>query len=272
VPLIDRIAPLLREPLVHFLIAGALIFALFGRGAGDPADRSIIVTEAQVRGLTAQWEQTWQRQPTSAEIDGLIRDYIKDEVYYREAIRLGLDQDDIIMRRRMRSKMEFLVAAQSENEAPTEAELQAWFERNKAKYTTGATLSFDQVFVDGNHAATASILARLKQGADPVTLGEPLLVPAKLDMIQAQEVDRQFGDGFAKQVAQQVAQQWVGPVESGFGQHIVRLRKLAPGAVPPLAQVRQAVENDWRETNRKVREAKAYQALLDGYTIRIAKP
>ena len=118
-----RITPLLREPLVHFLVAGAAVFWLFGGAADDPSDRSITVTEPQINVLAKQWEATWQREPTPAEVDGLIRDHIKDEVYYREALRLGLDEGDIIMRRRMRSKMEFLVAAQSEGEAPSDAAL-----------------------------------------------------------------------------------------------------------------------------------------------------
>jgi peptidyl-prolyl cis-trans isomerase C len=266
----DRLARLAREPLVHFLIAGALIFALFGGATNDPADRTIMVSEAQIQGLASQWEATWQRQPSPAEVDGLIRDWVKDEVYTREAIRLGLDKDDIIVRRRMRSKMEFLVAAQSESEAPSDAALQSWLGAHKGKYATDPMLSFDSVFVGDGDAAV--VLARLKQGARPESLGTTLSVPTVLDAAQATEIDRQFGEGFAKRLAAQPLGIWAGPVESGFGPHIVRVRKVSAGSVPPLAQIRQAVENDWREANRLSREAKAYQALLDGYTVRIAKP
>ncbi len=268
--MINRFAPLLREPLVHFLIAGALVFALFGGAANDPADRTITVSASQISGLVGQWEQTWQRQPTPAEVDGLIRDWIKDEVYYREAIRLGLDKDDIIMRRRMRSKMEFLVAAQSESETPSGVELQNWLDEHKAKYATNPALSFDQIFI--GEGSAAGILAQLRQGANPATLGSPLGVPPAMEAVQAQEIDRQFGDGFAKRVAAQPLTLWSGPVESGFGLHLVRVRKVTPGALPALGQIHKAVENDWREANRQSRETKAYQALLDGYTIRIAKP
>lgn len=267
----ERLKGLAREPLVHFMVAGALVFAVWGGGT-DAADRSITVTEAQVRGLTEQWAQTWYRQPTPAEIDGLIRDQIKDEVYYREALRLGLDQDDIIMRRRMRSKMEFLVSAQAENEVPSEAELQKWLDTHRRDYATKPVLSFDQIYVDGDADETRRALARLGSGANPAALGTQLDVPATLEDAPATEIDRQFGDGFAKAVAAQPRGRWAGPVASGFGQHLVRLRKLTPGMVPPLASVHKAVENDWREANRRVRENKAYQALLDGYTISIEKP
>lgn len=269
--LVERAKGLIREPLVHFLVAGALIFAVWG-GGGDAADRSITVTEAQVRGLTEQWEQQWHRQPTPAEVDGLIRDFIKDEVYYREALRMGLDKDDIILRRRMRSKMEFLVAAQTENEVPGDAALQKWLDTHPRDYATAPALSFDQIYVAGDAGRAQAALAQLEKGADPATLATPLSVPPTLDNAPSGDIDRQFGDGFAKAVAALPPGRWAGPATSGFGQHLVRLRKLTPGAVPPLSAVRKAVENDWREANRVQRENAAYQALLDGYTIRIAKP
>jgi peptidyl-prolyl cis-trans isomerase C len=269
--LTEQAKRLVREPLVHFLAAGALIFAVWG-GGGDAADRTITVTEAQVRGLTEQWEQQWHRQPTPAEVDGLIRDLIKDEVYYREAVRMGLDTDDIILRRRMRSKMEFLVAAQAENEVPSDAALQRWLDTHQRHYATAPALSFDQIYVGSDAGAARRALAQLDKGVDPATLAQSLSVPPKLDEAPSGDIDRQFGDGFAKAVAGMPPGRWAGPVASGFGQHLVRLRKLTPGAGPPLSSVRKAVENDWREANRVARENAAYQALLDGYTIRIAKP
>ncbi len=270
--LIERLAPIAREPLVHFLIAGALIFAMFGGASRDPASRTITVNETEVRALVEQWNQTWRRQPTAAEFDGLVRDYVKDEIYYREAIRLGLDKDDVIMRRRMRAKMEFLVAAQAESEMPSDTALQAWLDGHQKDYATAPAISFDQIYLGNDAARSGQVLAQLQHGASPETLGAPLSVPATLDATRSDEIDRQFGDGFAARLASQPIGQWSGPVLSGFGQHIVRVRKVAPGSVPPLAEIHKAVENDWREANRARREDRAYQALLDGYTIRIAKP
>jgi peptidyl-prolyl cis-trans isomerase C len=198
--LVERGKRLVREPLVHFLVAGALIFAIWG-GGGDTADRSITVTETQVRGLTEQWEQQWHRQPTPAEVDGLIRDLIKDEVYYREAVRMGLDTDDIIIRRRMRSKMEFLVAAQAENETPSDAALQRWLDTHPRDYATAPALSFDQIYIGSDAGAARRALAQLDKGADPATLARSLSVPPKLDEAPSGDIDRQFGDGFAKAVA-----------------------------------------------------------------------
>jgi peptidyl-prolyl cis-trans isomerase C len=200
VTVVERAKRLAREPLVHFLVVGALIFAVWG-GGGDAADRSITVTEAQVRGLTEQWEQQWHRQPAPAQVDGLIRDLIKDEVYYREAVRLGLDKDDIIMRRRMRSKMEFLIAAQAENEVPSDAALQNWLDTHRRDYATNAALSFDHIYVGNDVDRARRALAQLDKGADPAALTSPLSVPPTLDNAPAEDIDRQFGDGFAKAVA-----------------------------------------------------------------------
>jgi peptidyl-prolyl cis-trans isomerase C len=261
----------LREPLVHFLIVGAFIFALFPGGATDPAGRQIIVGEAQVARLAAQWEQTWRRQPSPAEFDGLIRDHIKEEVYYREALQLGLDRDDPIIRRRLRSKMEFLSTAQSDASPVDDTVLQTWLDRNPARYANDAVFSFDQIYVRNTETA-AIALAQLKAGGSSNLLGEALAVPAAMEAAPSSEIDRLFGAQFATTIARLPLGTWTGPVESGFGSHLVRVRAVEATKKPKLADVRQQVENDWRNATRIKREERAYQALLDGYDIKIEKP
>ena len=270
---------ILREPLLHFLIAGLAIFGFSAwRGeAVDPASRTIMINAEQVENLTTRWAQTWQRPPTGAEIDGMIRDYIKEEVYYREAKRLGLDDDDAIIRRRLRSKMEFLAGAEIENAAPSDATLQAWLDKNPAKYAADARYSFDQIYLTANDVDAArnratTLLARLNKGGNWQTLGDSISLPPSLEDAAKANVAREFGDGFAASLAAQKIGGWAGPVASGFGLHLVRLRAVKTSDKPNLTQVRQTVENDWRAATLADREAKAYQALLDGYTIRIAKP
>ena len=161
----------LREPLVHFLLAGLGLFLFFAwRGeAVDPESRTITITEEQVGRLAASWAQTWQRPPSQNEIDALIRDYVKEEVYYREGLRLGLDQDDTIIRRRMRSKMEFLANSELENETPTDATLQALLDKNPQAYAADARYSFDQIYLgaqddDATRSRATRLLARVEQG------------------------------------------------------------------------------------------------------------
>lgn len=268
----------LREPLTHFLIAGLGIFLFFGLFGSevDVGDRRIVVNEAQVRRLADQWSQTWQRPPNADELDGLIRDYIKEEIYYREALRLGLDKDDVVVRRRLRSKMEFLANSEAETVAPSDAALRAWLDKYPAKYAADPVYSFDQVYVSTSggdaEAKAKAILEQLQAGAKPDTLGDPLALPRSLERAKGFDIDRQYGDAFAAALKTLPVGTWSGPVASGFGLHLVRVRTVRLPGKPRLVDVRQTVENDWREATREERENRAYQALLDGYRIEIEKP
>lgn len=261
----------IREPLVHFLVAGAALFLVMGWiGTADSGDRSITIDEEQVARLASQWEQTWRRPPSPQELDGLIRDHIKDEVYFREAMKLGLDADDPIIRRRLRTKMEFLATAQAENTSPTDAELARYYSINKARYAADAAYSFDQRFFGDSQSDAANAIAALNNGR--AVESKPLSVPANMKSASKSEVARQFGDAFAASFKNLPAKKWTGPVQSGFGWHAVRLNNVDISRIPPLPEIRQRVTNDWRAETRATREAAAYQALLDGYDIRIAKP
>ncbi len=265
---------LLREPLVHFLIAGAALFAFSDYYGGfDVSDREITLDEAQVARLADQWQQTWRRPPSPQELDGLIRDDIKEEVYFREALRLGLDADDPIIRRRLRTKMEFLATAQVENATPTDTELTRYYTEHKARYAADPVYSFDQRYYGEDEAAARAAVAALNTGKSPPVLLIPL--PAAMDKTPASAIAREFGDGFAESLRPLPTGKWSGPVQSGYGWHAIRIRATSAPSTPsthPLAEIVQQVTNDWRADTKAKREAAAYQALLDGYSIRIAKP
>ena len=276
----EHLARWLREPLVHFMIAGAVIFTIYAwRGdMVDASDRRIVVGEAQVQRLASIWSQTWQRAPSADELDGLIRDYIKEEVYYREAIRLGLDQDDAIVRRRLRAKMEFLATSEAETMVASDIVLQAWLDKNPALYNANPLISFQSVYVSttGGEALALvkanALLARLQDGADAEKLGDSLSLPRSVTAATTEAVDRQYGDAFAAKLIGLPKGQWSGPVASGFGLHLVRVNTVSKVGTPKLADIRQRVENDWRSATRIARENQAYQVLLDGYDIKIERP
>lgn len=275
----DRAAHWLREPLVHFLIAGALIFLFFAwRGPViDVGDRRIVVNEAQVQRLATIWSQTWQRPPSATELDGLIRDTIKEEIYYREALRLGLDKDDAIIRRRLRSKMEFLATSETDNTLPTDIVLQAWLDTHSARYATDPLISFDQVYVratDGDSATARAknLLVRLRAHAKAATLGDPISLPPTMQAASKSDISREFGDEFTAALSDFPVGEWRGPIASGFGLHLVRVRAVTASRHPKLSHVRQTVENDWRAATRERRENQAYQVLLDGYKVEIERP
>jgi len=268
-----RAARWLREPLLHFALIGAALFGLYSlRAPVDQESRTITITAPQINAMAAEWASGWNRAPSPAEIDRLIRDYVKDEVYTREAKRLGLDRDDAVVRRRMRLRMEFLATDAAEDRTPTTAELQDWLSQHAADYAQGAAQSFDQVYLGGSKADAAAIAAQLAAGADPASVGVRTSLPTHVDKADDLAIENDFGTGFAAAIAALPLNRWSPPVESGLGWHLVRVTARVPGHAPALASVRRAVENDWRAAYRSTAEAKAYQALLDGYTIQIQKP
>ena len=269
----------LQEPLVHFLIAGSAIFILvsFQGPEIDPNSRKIDLGEAQIERLAANWQATWQRAPNQSEIDALIREYIKEEIYFREAMRLGLDKNDLVIRRRLRAKMEYLSTSSTESEIPSDAVLQNWLDSHRQKYAIGAKYNLQQIYLNSQTLAqanskAASIFRALRNGGDWKNLGDEISLPEAMENAEIGEISRSFGQDFVRAIGQISQNQWTGPIESGFGYHIVRLVETSAGRLPALSEVRRDVESDWRAKTATEREQKAYQELLNAYTIRIEKP
>jgi peptidyl-prolyl cis-trans isomerase C len=258
-----------REPLVHFLVAGLLLFLILGRSVGvDPASRTIFVDEGQIARIAANWEQIWQRPPTEEELANSIDGFIREEIYYREALRLGLDQDDTVIRRRLRSKMEFLARSTVESAAPDDSVLQQWLEDNAALYAAGARTSFDQIYL-GENADSEAVLEQLQQGMDPLELGTTIALPSSMTGASRTEISRQFGETFVAAINPDQIGEWQGPVRSGFGHHLVRVTAHDMGDAPQLADVRQRVENDWRAATLAEREERAFAILRAAYSVEI---
>ncbi|QLC26032.1 peptidyl-prolyl cis-trans isomerase [Parasphingopyxis algicola] len=266
----SRWRSLAREPLVHFLVAGLLLFLVLGRSdAVDSGSRTIIVDEDRIARLSANWERIWQRPPTAEELDRAIEAHVREEIYYREALRLSLDQDDIVIRRRLRSKMEFLARATAESESPDEAVLRQWLEDHAALYAPDAITSFDQVYL-GEDGEADDVLRRLRQGGDPAALGAPISLPPSMADASRSEIERRFGAAFARAIDLERIGEWQGPVRSGFGRHLIRVTAHETGDPPALADVRQRVENDWRAATLAEREEQAYALLRTRYSVEVA--
>ena len=264
-----RGAAVLREPLVHFAILGALIFALFGN-ATSADERRIVIDAARVERIAGQYAQNFRRAPSAAELDALIRDDVKEEVYYREALRLGLDRDDEVVRRRMRVKMETFGDTAEDIAAPDDATLQRWLAAHPQRFAGEATYAFDQRYLGTDAAGALAALSELRAGRDFAGAAIPL--PARFEAIGAGEAAGLFGDEFAAALDRLPPGKWSGPVGSGLGQHLVRVRERHPAAPPSLAAIRQRVENDWRAAMARDRTERAYRALLKRYDVVIEKP
>lgn len=263
----------LREPLTHFLIAGAALFAFFAwQGAPvDPTSRSITISREDRARLSLQWQQTMQRPPTDAELDSLTEKWLREEVLYREALRLGLDQGDAVVRKRMANKMDFLAGSIAETAQPSEQTLADWLANNPQRFASDPRYSFDQVYYEGKQAAQET-LSKMGPQADGKGLGEPISLPARLDDAPTAQIAGVFGTVFADRLADvSPTGEWTGPIPSGFGWHLVRVRRIRTGKVPPLAQIRDHVEADWHAKTLESRKNKAYQLLRDAYDVTIER-
>lgn len=260
---------LLRDPLVHFLVLGGLVFTLFGNSTSSE-ERRIVIDAAQVERLAGQYAQNFRRAPSPGELDALIRDDVKEEVYYREALRLGLDRDDEVVRRRMRVKMEAFGDTAEDIPAPDDATLQRWLRAYPDRFVGEATYAFDQRYLGVNAAVAHEGLAQLRAGREFAGVAIPL--PNHFETIGAGQVTELFGDAFSITLNRLQLNAWGGPVTSGFGQHLVRVRKRQPAAPPRLATIRSRVENDWRAAMAHARSERAYRDLLKRYELVIEKP
>lgn len=272
----SRAAAVLREPLVHFLLAGTVLYAVLAGRAPDIGERRIVVNEAAVGQLAARFEQSFRRAPSAAELDGLIADYVRDQAYYREALRLGLDRDDEVVVRRMRNKMLALAASEAEATTPTDAQLQELLDRNPERYAAELRYSLDQAYLGGDDAASRNTatekLAQLRSGksAEDVTL--PVPIPLHFKDEPASMLASMLGDGFVAALRTAQLDKWSGPIVSGVGLHLVHVKARTAPQKPSLASVRQAVENDWRSEATRTAEAAAYKRILAGYDVVIEMP
>ena len=269
-----RARALLNEPLVHFLIAGAAVFWLLSGRAPDLGERRIVVDKAVVGAMVERFYGSFRRLPTPDETDGMIRDHVADQVYYREALRLGLDQGDEVVVRRMRRKLESLTVADAETTEPSDAQLQALIDRDLARYSDDPRTSFEQIYLGAdtpeNRAAANARLIDLRAGR--VVSAVPAPLPARLDGARAGEVSGLFGDEFTLAMRGLPMAQWQGPVASGVGLHLVRVMSRAAPTKPSLATVRQRVSNDWRAAASARARADNYARMLRGYDVVIALP
>ncbi len=243
---------LLREPLFHFLAIGALMFAVFTamNGANEPPPDVIVITPGRIDQIAAGFESVWRRKPTEDELEALIEEDVREEVYYREAMALGLDRNDAIVRRRLRLKMEFLMDSTANAVDPAAGELAAYFAANEERYRLEPRLAFEQIYLGENASpeTVARLLSVLQSdpATDPFTLAKPTLLPAELGLSSADVVFGVFGKGFFEQLVALPPGVWAGPVASTYGVHLVRIVDSLPARTPRLQEVRKDVLRDWK--------------------------
>lgn len=243
---------LLREPLVHFGVIGGMLFAVYAamNDASKPPADVIVIAPERIDQLIEEYESVWMRKPAENELDALIEEDIREEVYYREAVALGLDRNDAIVRRRMRLKMEFLMDSTANAMEPAEGELETYFKANEALYLLEPRLAFEQIYFGENPSpemvSDALTMLRVNTTIDLLTLGERTLLPAELGLSSADVVSGVFGTGFFERLEALPAGVWAGPVVSTYGAHIVRILDSLPLRTPRFEEVIDDVSTDWK--------------------------
>jgi hypothetical protein len=270
---------LLKEPLLHFIVLGALLFLVDAwRGSAGPESTRIVIGSGQIAYLAAGFERTWTRPPSESELKHMLDEWVREEIAVREAMASGLDRDDTVIRRRLRQKLEFLLEDSADLQTPDEAEQRAWYAQHAEALRRESRIGFRQVYLNPQlRGATLqqqaeSTLAQLQSlgvVASVEAFGDPTQLPAELDTTALSDIDSRFGAGFAAALDTLPTGTWSGPVRSGYGLHLVWIDDKLAGEVPAFETVQPLVEREIMRVKRETQIDAIYAGLLDKYQVEL---
>jgi peptidyl-prolyl cis-trans isomerase C len=276
-----RLRKILGEPLLHFFVVGALVFGTYRffnpqpEEAADP--QRIELTESDVQQLAVSWLAQGRPLPTPDELRSLVEQKINEEILSREAIALGLDQDDQIIKRRLAQKMDFLAADLAAIDEPTDAELADWYGKNSDRFALPPHASFRHLYFSpdkrGNAAeqdaadALASMAGKQADAAESQSLGDPFMLRDFYGDATPAQTAKEFGPAFAQAVFGLKPGAWQGPVPSGYGWHLVWVDSLEPGRVPPYEEVKADVKAAWLDNRYQEVKRNALAEMRSRYTV-----
>jgi len=272
---------LARQPIVHFLVIGIAIGGLYAwlgnRNASEP-DRTIRVSAGEIGRMEAEWRARWNRPPTPQELDGLVRARVREAALYREAVAMGLNQDDPVIRRILVQKLEGIARDLVElGLSPTGQDLATYFAEHADRYWPPPLITFTHVFVDPDRRDertledAGEILAELQRLGPPAEgieeFGDPFMLQRYYPEKDQQRIASLFGHGFAGSVFELEPRKWHGPVLSGYGTHLVYVDALTEFPAPELAEVEERVRQDWVDDNRTRITTDYFDQLLARYEV-----
>jgi peptidyl-prolyl cis-trans isomerase C len=285
-PVLTVFKHLLREPLVHFLLLGIALFAVYGymqRGRGGvESSRQIALTLDDLRQMDMYFESQWHRPPTPAEFQAMVEDKVREEVLYREALAMGLDKDDTIVKRRMAQKMQFLAEDVATAHEPSPAELQAWFQKNSGKFALPSRYSFRHLYFSPDkrgknaHDDAANALAKIagqpEDSKFAVSLADPFMFQDYYGDRAPEALAKEFGPQFVVALEKLKPGSWQGPVESGYGWHLVYIDTVIPGRIPALEEIEPDVKTAWLGEQKATAWQKAYAEMRSKYIVLVPAP
>lgn len=270
---------LIKEPFIHFVLLGAALFWLYSQvneSDSEPDDNQIVISAGRIDQMTRIFYKTWQRQPSPQELKGLIDDYVLEEIYYRQAKAMGIDQDDTMIRRRLRQKLEFLSDDVAAMVKPTDEDLTVYLEEHPQKFRQDASYSFEQIYYNPKlhgedlKKMVAGRLAWVQKGEE--LRGDRTMLPPSFELASSRVIDSTFGVGFAQSLSQLSVGQWQGPVESSFGVHLVKIEQRVDGRIPDVEEIKPALEREWANDKRMAVRKEVNERMLKGYEVVIEWP
>jgi len=267
----------IKEPLLHFILIGMALFFIWSiwGDESDPDSTRIVVDASQVNRIRDAWSAQWKRSPTASELKNLIQEFIQEEILYREAVAIGLDNEDTIVRRRLAQKMRFLIQDIADRQQPSEDALRSYFSDNQALFRQPARVSFTHIyFSQDRRAAKASAdaqsaLKRLRssQKQRAPSLGDPFMLNYDYAQLTQIETGKLFGKQFAAHLFDLQPGVWQGPVQSGYGIHLVRVVDVLPARVPAFSEVADQVREQYAAFQRQKTNDAAMKQLKERYEI-----
>jgi peptidyl-prolyl cis-trans isomerase C len=276
----------LREPLLHFLVLGAVLFAVYayinrGRG-GVESSKQIVLSLDELRQMEVFFESQWHRQPTSVEFQAMVNDKVREEVLYREGLAMGLDKDDTIVKRRMAQKMEFLAEDVAAAHESSTAQLKAWFDKNKEKFALASRYSFRHLYFSpdsrGKYAREDATKALAKIAGQPedckqaASMADHFMFQDYYGDRTPEAIAKEFGPQFAVAIEKLKPGSWQGPVESGYGWHLVFVGTVIPGRIPAFEEIESDVKTAWLGEQKRQAWEKAYKEMRAKYTVLLPAP
>ncbi len=272
---------LLREPLLHFLLIGAGLFVLFHymqpHRDTSPTSRQIQFSIDELSQLALLYQSQWRREPTVDELDRLVENKVQQEVLYREALAMGLDKGDEIVKRRMAQKMQFLAEDVAAAREPTTEELKNWFANNSQKFAMPARFSFRHLYFSpdrrGERAREDAVKALTQLARQPedsklaASLADPFMFQDYYRDRAQEYLGKEFGPRFAESVEKLTPGSWQGPVESGYGWHLVFVDTVTPRRIPSFEEVESDVKTAWLSQQKAQAWKKAYKEIRAKYTV-----
>ncbi|MGL6270034.1 MAG: peptidyl-prolyl cis-trans isomerase [Chitinophagaceae bacterium] len=274
-----RIEEIIRQPLFHFLLIGAVLFALYySVNSTESKKDSIVIDDEQVSRIEMLFEKEWNRKPTKEELKGLLDKYIQQEVYYRKALTMNLDHNDEIIRRRLDQKLRFVTNDLAIMKEPSEDELKSFYTANKKSYLLPRQYSFSHVYFNPDKRpnpkkdATATLEKLPATDANLSALtknGDPFPFSYQLDSLSTKDIAREMGDAFADTLKSLPIQKWTGPILSGYGVHLIFIREMKEMIEPPFSQIKEEVLKDYQYHMQQVYNDQLYKDFRKDFDIKL---